>query len=312
MISLHSQINERKSAFSSSKTHTCSHRYYTLVLLLYTHLLHITWSAYVRVWDAMSTVYNRRVIKQRNRNESRDREDTKSPDEWKGWEYLSERSGSSHLSRRALSREKRVAREKRGDRAAAAAAAALNEFMLLVLLMFFMARHELRREIADSITGSYVNDGGPPRRELVICRYTTHRQEKPHKAHGERERERERLTGKRGEPSQYSPFSLFSSPPILSLSLSRTLPRVWTLYRRLESDSWRLDFLLLLLLRPFGFFLETVGENTGVRALSSINGVSQMATLITNSWTRNRFFQLRKCCEAASIMYLYFYNRELN
>lgn len=43
---------------------------------------------------------------------------------------------------------------------ATAAAAALNEFMLLVLLMFFMARHELRREIADSITGSYVNDGG--------------------------------------------------------------------------------------------------------------------------------------------------------
>ena len=40
------------------------------------------------------------------------------------------------------------------------ATVALNEFMLLVLLMFFMARHELRREIADSITGSYVNDGG--------------------------------------------------------------------------------------------------------------------------------------------------------
>lgn len=53
---------------------------------------------------------------------------------------------------------------------------------------------------------------------------------------------------------------------------------MWTLYRRLESDSWRLDFLLLLLLlllllRPFGFFLETVGENTGVRSLGAIQGV---------------------------------------
>lgn len=67
------------------------------------------------------------------------------------------------------------------------------------------------------------------------------------------------------------------------VSLSRALPRVCmrTLYRRLESDSWRLDFLLLLLLlRPFGFFLETVGENTGVRSLGSIQGVSQRATFI--------------------------------
>lgn len=50
--------------------------------------------------------------------------------------------------------------ERNESRSEATAAAALNEFMLLVLLMFFMARHELRREIADSITGSYVNDGG--------------------------------------------------------------------------------------------------------------------------------------------------------
>lgn len=74
-------------------------------------------------------------------------------------------------------------------------------------------------------------------------------------------------------PLQLSPSSLRSP----SRSLSRALPRVWTLYRRLESDSWRLDFLLLLLLllllRPFGFFLETVGENTGVCSLDGIQGV---------------------------------------
>lgn len=67
-------------------------------------------------------------------------------------ESVRARAISARFSRRALSRER--------SEATAAAAAAFNEFMLLVLLMFFMARHELRREIADSITGSYVNDGG--------------------------------------------------------------------------------------------------------------------------------------------------------
>lgn len=61
---------------------------------------------------------------------------------------------------RSFLEEGTLARETSRERSEATAAAAFNEFMLLVLLMFFMARHELRREIADSITGSYVNDGG--------------------------------------------------------------------------------------------------------------------------------------------------------
>lgn len=97
---------------------------------------------------------------------------------------------------------------------------------------------------------------------------------------------RETTYGKKGGTILVPPSALPSPRRTLPFPLSRALPRVWTLYRRLESDSWRLDFLLLLLLllllRPFGFFLETVGENTGVCSLDGIQGVS-IVTLTADS-----------------------------